>query len=145
MIQDVIISKKKQFIDDRGKIMHMLRNDEDIFKSFGEIYFSCIFQYKVKAWHLHKKMTLNYSVIHGEIKLVLFDDRAKSSTKGLVQEIKLSPENHCVVTVPPLIWNGFISLYKGTSIVANCSDIPHDINEIIRKDFNDTSIPYRWK
>lgn len=145
MIQDVIISKKKQFIDDRGKIMHMLRNDEDIFKSFGEIYFSCIFQHKIKAWHLHKKMTLNYSVIHGEIKLVLFDNRAESATKGLVQEIKLSPENHCVVTVPPLIWNGFISLYKGTSIVANCSDIPHDTNEIIRKEFDDTSIPYRWK
>ncbi len=145
MIQDVIISKKKQVIDDRGKIMHMLRNDEDIFKSFGEIYFSCIFANKIKAWHLHKKMTLNYSVIHGEIKLVLFDDRTESSTKGMVQEIKLSPENHCVVTVPPLIWNGFISLYNSTSIVANCSDIPHDTNEIIRKDYNDKTIPYRWK
>ena len=90
-------------------------------------------------------MTLNYSVIHGEIKLVLFDDRTESSTKGMVQEIKLSPENHCVVTVPPLIWNGFISLYNSTSIVANCSDIPHDTNEIIRKDYNDKTIPYRWK
>ena len=145
MIEGVIISKKKQIIDDRGKIMQMLRNDDKIFNSFGEIYFSCINENKIKAWHLHKKMTLNYSVIHGKIKLVLFDDRQNSSTKGKVEEILLSPEDHCLVTIPPLIWNGFISLFAGTSVVANCTDIPHDKSEIIRKDFNDDSIPYSWE
>lgn len=145
MIEGVIISKKKQIVDDRGKIMQMLRNDDQIFNSFGEIYFSCINENKIKAWHLHKKMTLNYSVIHGKIKLVLFDDRDSSSTKGMVEEILLSPEDHCLVTIPPLIWNGFISLFAGTSVVANCTDIPHDKSEIIRKDFNDDSIPYNWE
>ena len=145
MIDGVIISQKKQIVDDRGKIMHMLRNDDEIFRAFGEIYFSCIYENKIKAWHLHKKMTLNYSVIYGKIRLVLFDDRDESRSKGLVQEIILSPDHHCVVTVPPLIWNGFVSLSSGTSILANCSDMPHDINEIIRKDFNDKSIPYKWR
>ena len=31
----------------------------------------------IKAWHLHKEMTLNYAVILGEIKFVLYDDRKK--------------------------------------------------------------------
>jgi dTDP-4-dehydrorhamnose 3,5-epimerase len=144
MIQGVKISKRQQIIDERGKIMRMLRNDDDAFTKFGEIYFSCTFPGSIKAWHIHKEMTLNYSIIYGKIKLVLYDDRKKSKTKGKIQEIFLSTENYSLVTVPPLIWNGFKAIGNETSIVANCSDIPHDTKEIMRKKFDDTSIPYDW-
>ena len=144
MIDGVIITPKKQISDDRGKIIHMLRNDDKIFKKFGEIYFSCIYPNKIKAWHLHKSMTLNYSLIYGKIKLVLFDDRKKSKTYKNFQEIILATENYSVVTVPPMIWNGFKCLSKETSILANCSDIPHDTKEIERKNFNDKYISYNW-
>ena len=61
-----------------------------------------------------------------------------------IQEIFLSPENYFLVTVPPLIWNGFKGVGKEMSIVANCSTLPHDPNEIIRKDPEDKTIPYNW-
>ncbi len=145
MIEGVKITKRKQILDERGMIMHMLRNDDKIFKKFGEIYFSCTFPRAIKAWHLHKKMTLNYAVVFGKIKLVLFDDRKKSKTYRKIQEIFLSTENYNVITVPPLIWNGFKAIGNKTSIVANCSNIPHDPKEIVRKKFNDPYIPYNWK
>lgn len=144
MIADVIITKKKQIIDERGKIKHMMRNDDSLFKKFGEIYFSEVFPNKIKAWHLHKKMTLNYVVVSGNVKIVLFDDRKESKTFGKIQEIFLSNENYCLVTVPPLIWNGFESTDNKSAIIANCSDIPHDPNEIIRKRFDDPMFPYDW-
>jgi len=144
MIDDVIITKKKQILDDRGKVMHMMRNDDPLFREFGEIYFSTVYPNKVKAWHIHKKMTLNYVVVSGNIKLVLYDDRKKSKTFGKVQEIFLSNENYCIVTVPPFIWNGFKSTDDKSAIIANCSDIPHDPEEIIRKPFNDAYFPYSW-
>ena len=53
-IKDVIITELKVIKDDRGKVMHMMRNDSSVFKSFGEIYFSTIYKDAVKAWHLHK-------------------------------------------------------------------------------------------
>ena len=43
--------------------MHMLRSDDRNFKHFGEIYFSQVYPKKIKAWHLHKKMTLNYVAV----------------------------------------------------------------------------------
>jgi dTDP-4-dehydrorhamnose 3,5-epimerase len=144
MIEGILITKRDQISDDRGKIMHMVRNDDKIFKKFGEIYFSCIYPHKIKAWHMHKKMTLNYALVYGEIKLVLYDDRKSSSTYKKTQEIILSKENYCLVTVPPLIWNGFKSLSSENSILANCSDIPHDPKEIERKSFDDLNIPYQW-
>ncbi len=145
MIEGVKVTPLRQIIDERGKVMHMLRADSPIFSRFGEIYFSCVHPGAIKAWHLHKKMTLNYAVPCGEIKFVLFDDRPDSKTRGQFQEFFLSPENYCLVTIPPFIWNGFKGIGQQISIVANCADIPHDPGEIERKSPFDVSIPYDWK
>jgi dTDP-4-dehydrorhamnose 3,5-epimerase len=90
-------------------------------------------------------MTLNYAVIHGEIKCVLFDDRIGSSTRGVVEEYFLSPENYFLLTVPPLVWNGWKGLGVHTSIVANCTTIAHEPTEIERKPAFDKGIPYDWE
>ena len=89
-------------------------------------------------------MTLNYAVPHGRIKFVLYDDRKDSSTKGEIQEIYLGEDNYCLVTVPPLVWNGFMGLGTEMAIVANCASMPHDPDEIERRDPFDVSIPYDW-
>lgn len=145
MIDGVVITPLRQFFDERGKVMHMLREDSPVFSRFGEIYFSCTYPGAIKAWHLHKQMTLNYAVIHGSIKCVLFDDRPDSKTRGCVEEYFLSPENYCLITVPPLVWNGWKGIGNEVSIVANCATIPHDPNEIERKSASDPSIPYDWQ
>lgn len=144
MIEGVVITPLKQIFDERGKVMHMLRNDSSAFTEFGEIYFSCTHPGVVKAWHLHKEMTLNYAVIYGEIKFVLFDNRTNSPTHGEIQEFFISPENYQLVTVPPLIWNGFKCVGSKTAIVANCSTLPHCPDEIERRPAFDESFPYNW-
>lgn len=145
MIDGVLVKPLRQILDERGKIMHMIRNDDPDFIRFGEIYFSCIYPGVIKGWHIHKKMTLNYAVPYGTIKLVLYDDRKFSKTCGELQEIFLGPENYCLVQIPPLVWNGFKGLGTTPSIVANCSTIPHDPDEIERKSPEDPSIPYKWE
>jgi dTDP-4-dehydrorhamnose 3,5-epimerase len=144
MIDGVIITPLKQIFDERGKVMHMMREDSEMFSTFGEIYFSCTYPGAIKAWHMHTEMTLNYAVIHGSIKCVLFDDRPGSKTQGKIEEFFLSPENYCLITVPPMIWNGWKGIGDKTSIVANCATIAHDPNEITRKPATDLSIPYDW-
>lgn len=144
MIEGVIMTPLKQIVDDRGKVMHMLRSDAQHFEKFGEIYFSCVNPGAVKAWHIHKKMTLNYAVPHGRIKLVLYDDRPKSRTNGEIQEIVMSPEAYQLVTIPPQVWNGFTGLGPDMAIVANCATIPHNPDEIERLDPFINHIPYRW-
>ena len=101
MIEGVKIIPKQQIIDERGKIMHMMRNDDENFTQFGEIYFSYSHPNTVKAWHLHKKMTVNYVCVVGKIKLVLFDDRSNSITKNVLQEIFLTGELYTLVYVCP--------------------------------------------
>lgn len=144
MIKGVEVLPLKQIADERGKIMQMLRSDAKHFERFGEIYFSQVYPGVIKGWHLHKKMVLNYAVISGMIKLVLFDDRKNSSTKGKVMEFFIGEDNYCLVKIPAGVWNGFKGVGVKPAIVANCSTIPHDPDEIIRLDPFSKKIPYNW-
>ncbi len=144
MIAGVEIIPLRQILDERGKIMHMLRCDQPHFEAFGEIYFSLVHPGAIKAWHLHKKMTLNYAVPFGKIKFVLYDDRPQSDTHGELMELFLGPDNYCLVKVPPMVWNGFKGVGTETAIVANCATLPHDPEEIQRMDPLSNTIPYKW-
>lgn len=143
-IDGVEITPLRRIADERGAVFHMLRNDSPAFETFGEIYFSTIYPGVVKGWHLHHEMTLNYAVPAGMIKLVCYDDRPESPTKGNVVEIHLGDLNYSLVTIPPMVWNGFKAEGPETAIVANCSTIPHRPGEIDRLDPFDNDIPYDW-
>jgi dTDP-4-dehydrorhamnose 3,5-epimerase len=144
MIAGVEIHPLKQIPDERGKIMQMLRADAPHFEQFGEIYFSVVYPGVVKAWHMHRVMTLNYAVVSGTIKLVLYDDRAASPTRGEVMELFPGEANYVLVKIPAEIWNGFKGVGTIPAIVANCASHPHDPDEIQRIHPYQCHIPYDW-
>ncbi|MCA1841532.1 MAG: dTDP-4-dehydrorhamnose 3,5-epimerase family protein, partial [Actinobacteria bacterium] len=113
----------KRIPDERGTVMHMLKRTDEHFQEFGEIYFSTIEPGVVKGWHLHHEMGLNYACIHGRIKLVIYDDRESSPTRGNLMEVFLGPANHSLVIIPPEVWNGFKGMGSHAAIVANCSTV----------------------
>lgn len=144
MISGVRIKPLKRIPDERGSVMHMLRVDDPDFERFGEIYFSTVYPGVVKGWHLHSEMTLNYAVVYGTIKLVLYDEREDVPTRGEVQEIFLGRDNYCLVTIPPGVWNGFKGIGLSEAIIANLATIPHRPDEISRLDPLSNQIPYSW-
>ncbi len=144
MINGVLVHPLRQIPDERGKIMHMLRRDDPHFEKFGEIYFSVVHPGVIKGWHLHTRMTLNYAVIVGMIKLVLYDDREGSSTRRELMELYLGDANYVLVKIPTGVWNGFKGVGIQPAIVANCSTEPHEPEEIVRMDPFTRAIPYDW-
>jgi dTDP-4-dehydrorhamnose 3,5-epimerase len=144
MIEGVIIKKLDRIIDERGSVMHMLKVTDPEFKQFGEIYFSTAYPNIIKGWHVHKLMTLNYAVVKGNIKLVLFDDREDSPTKGEIQQVFIGDKNYCLVSIPPGVFNGYKCIGVEEAIVANCSTHPHSTDEIERLDPFTDRITYNW-
>lgn len=145
MINGVKIKPLKKICDERGMIMKMQECTDEDFIGFGEIYFSTVFPGVVKGWHLHKKTTLNYAVVEGMIKLVLYDGRIESPTRGQLQELFIGENNYCLVQIPPMIWNGFKGIGTKTAIVADLTDLPHDPDDMVRLDpMNNTLINYDW-
>ena len=133
-IEGVETFQLKSFYDARGAIFRVMRNDDPFWMLPGEIYCSYIRPRMVKAWHLHREMTLNYAVPNGTIFLVLFDARDESPTYGQKQVITVGVAGaYSLIRIPPGIWNGFKSISKTRgALVINVASIPHDSKEIIR-------------
>jgi dTDP-4-dehydrorhamnose 3,5-epimerase len=143
-IAGVRVTPLRRIPDERGAVLHMLREDSDAFERFGEIYFSTVYPGAIKAWHLHQEMTLNYAVPVGMIKLVCHDDREGSATRGNTMEIHVGELNYVLVTVPPLVWNGFKGEGVVPALVANCATVAHRPDEIVRADPFDHVSGYDW-
>ena len=144
MIDGVRILPRTRIPDERGTVMHMVKATDPEFLGFGEIYFSTVYPGVVKGWHRHAEMTLNYLCVHGRIKLVLYDDRDGSPTRGEIMECFLGPDDFSLVQIPPGVWNGFKGMGSEPAIVANCSTHPHDPSRSTRLDPFVNDIPYDW-
>jgi dTDP-4-dehydrorhamnose 3,5-epimerase len=144
MINGVQVIPLRRIPDERGTVLYMLKRTDPHFQQFGEIYFSTVYAGITKAWHKHREMTLNYACVEGRIKLVLYDDRPDSSSRGELMELFLGPDSYSLVIIPPGVWNGFKGMSSPHAVVANCASHPHDPLEIERLDPLSNAIPYDW-
>ncbi|NQY67969.1 MAG: WxcM-like domain-containing protein [Flavobacteriales bacterium] len=125
MVDQVTVRDLKVIADDRGDVKHMMKSTDDTFHQFGEIYFSTILPGKVKAWHKNKTTTVNYAVITGNIKLVVYDGVSS-------REFFIGEDNHQLVTIPPNVWRGFTTVGNEKAIVADLTDHPYNPNDLVR-------------
>ncbi len=140
MIKDVLINKLNVFDTPGGNVMHAMKMTSKGYEGFGEAYFSQIEKDAVKAWKRHKEMTLNLIVPVGEIRFIFFDDRVAENTQ--LQEIIISKENYCRLTIPPMIWMGFQGLSDGISVLLNIANIEHNADEVDKKNIKE--IKFNW-
>lgn len=145
LIEGVTITELRQIADDRGAVLHMLRCDAPEFRRFGECYFSEVLPGGVKAWKRHRVQTQNLAVPVGRIRMVIYDDREGTATRGQVQVLELGrPDAYFRLRIPPGLWYGFACLSATPALLANCADFPHDPAECDLRPINDPGIPYQW-
>lgn len=144
-IEGLEVIELRQIADPRGAVLHMLRCDAPDFTRFGECYFSEVQPGAVKAWKRHRVQTQNLAVPIGRVRLVIYDDRAGSSSWGTVRTMELGrPDAYLRVRIPPGLWYGFACISKIPALVSNCADLPHDPAESEMLPNDDPSMPYDW-
>lgn len=143
MIDGIILSPLKIIGHEKGDIMHIIKSSDAGFKKFNEAYISKINYDQIKGWKKHFKMTCNFIVPIGSIKIVVYDDRENSKTKNTFNEFNLSCKNYCRLTVPNGLWYGFMGISINQSMLINISDILHCKEEQINKKLD--KINYKWK
>lgn len=144
-IDGVVISELRQIIDLRGSVLHMFRCDAPTFTRFGECYFSEVFPGVVKAWKRHRIQTQNVAVPVGRARLVIYDDRQTSESRGQLEVFELGrPDAYIRVQIPPLVWYGFACTSKTPALIANCVDVPHNPDESEHLCVDHPKIPYDW-
>jgi dTDP-4-dehydrorhamnose 3,5-epimerase len=100
----------------------------------------------VKAWHYHKKQDDFITCVKGMLKLVLYDDREGSSTRGKIAEFFIGDHNPSLVKVPKMVYHGWKCISSEEALVVNVPTEPYNSAEPdeYRIDPHNNSIPYRW-
>ena len=146
MINGVKTKLLRAIPDDRGRVMEILRADDDLFVKFGQVYITTTYPQVVKAWHYHKVQTDHVCAIQGMIKLVLYDPREESPTKGEVNEFFMGVHNPLLVQVPNGIYHGWKCISEEEAIIIN---IPTEVYVYSAPDEyrlapHGKEVPYDW-
>lgn len=146
MIDGVKVRPLKPIHDERGYLMEMLRSDWPEFEKFGQTYITIAYPGVVKGWHYHKIQTDNFIVVKGTAKVVCYDNRPNSKTKGEVNEFFPGEKNPILVQIPPLVVHGFKAIGGEAAYVVNVpTELYHyDKPDEYRIPYNSPDIPYNW-
>jgi len=146
MIDGVKIKRLKVIPDERGRLMEMLRADDEIFLKFGQVYMTTAYPGAVKAWHFHKRQVDHFVVVKGMMKVVLYDGREQSSTHKEINEFFMGEHNPILLQIPPLVFHGFKCISEREAIVINCPTEVYSYQDPdeYRVDPHGGEIPYDW-
>jgi len=133
--------------DERGWLMELLRTDWEEYEKFGQAYVTTCYPGVVKAWHYHKGQTDHFAGLSGSAKLVLYDARDDSPTKGMINEFFIGTLNPILVKIPRLVYHGFAAVGNETAVIINFPTALYNYQkpDELRVPYDDPSIPYRWE
>jgi len=129
MINGVKTKTLKAIPDERGWLMEVLRNDDEIFEQFGQVYFTTAYPGVVKAWHYHKKQTDNIACIRGMMKVALYDSRKESATFGEINEFFIGEKNPLLISIPTGVYHGFKAIGTETAFMLSVPTLPFNREE----------------
>ena len=146
MIEGVRIKTLRVIPDERGRLMEILRRDDEIFTKFGQIYITTAYPGVIKAWHYHKIQTDNLTAVAGMAKVALYDARENSPTYKKLEEYFMGVHNPLLIQIPPMVYHGYKCISSEEAVVINCPTEPYNRTtpDECRVDPFNNDIPYNW-
>ncbi|MHB0869720.1 MAG: dTDP-4-dehydrorhamnose 3,5-epimerase family protein [Chloroflexota bacterium] len=146
MIDGVATKPLRVIPDERGFLMEMLRSDDELFERFGQAYITAVYPGVVKGWHYHRKQTDHFVCVKGIAKVVLYDQREGSPTRGQLQEFFIGERNPMLLKIPPLVMHGFKGVGTEMAMIINFPTELYDYKEPdeYRVAWDSPEIPYDW-
>jgi dTDP-4-dehydrorhamnose 3,5-epimerase len=144
-IHGVRVHPLKLLPNERGRLMEVQRSDEPGFPGYAQSYITSTLPGVIKAWYRHHRQVDQMTVVTGLLKLVLYDGRDDSPTRGRLNEIIIGEVAPRLVLIPPGVWHGFQAIGRETfclhlnTVAWKAEDTDED-----RLPVDDPSIPYKW-
>jgi len=148
LISGVKTKKLKLIPDERGWLMEILRSDDgEFFEKFGQVYVTACYPNVYKAWHYHKLQDDHFCCIKGMAKVVLYDNREGSPTKGKINEFHMGELNPSLLRIPKMVLHGFTAEGHEPAFILN---VPTEVYKYDKPDehrmpYDSPDIPYDWK
>jgi dTDP-4-dehydrorhamnose 3,5-epimerase len=145
-IEGVQVCPLKLLPNEKGRLMEVQRADDRIFPGFGQVYITSTLPGIIKAWYRHETQIDQIAVIVGMLKLVLYDNRENSLTRGKINTIFLGELAPKLVQIPPGIWHGFQAIGEREAFALHLNSVAFqaDSPDEERLPFDTNLIPYQW-
>jgi dTDP-4-dehydrorhamnose 3,5-epimerase len=146
MIDGVVVKDLRPIPDERGYLMEMLRSDWPEFERFGQVYITAVYSGVVKGWHYHKIQTDHFVCVAGMAKVVLYDDREGSRTRGEVNEFFMGWQRPRLLKIPPGVLHGFKGISQEMALIVNVPTELYDYQQPdeYRLPAHTDQVPYDW-
>ncbi len=126
-IDGVVLNQTAVVGDERGIILEVIDTRSTYWSApVPYVYMGTCRPGKAKGWGLHERHTDRYTILSGEMLLVLFDDRTDSPSHGVVQEFYLTMEGRNQVTIPIGVWHAHMNLGQDDVMFLNAPTEPFD-------------------
>jgi dTDP-4-dehydrorhamnose 3,5-epimerase len=147
MIEGVAVEKLRVVPDERGRLTEILRSDSVLFNRFGQVYATTTYRGVIKAWHKHRTQEDNVTCLTGMIKLVLYDGRESSATRGEIMEVFVGEHNPVLVHIPAGVFHGWKCISEQEACMVNVPTELYDYQDPdeYRLPVDSHEIPYEWE
>jgi dTDP-4-dehydrorhamnose 3,5-epimerase len=146
-IAGVVLKPLKRVVNERGWLLEVQRNDDPEFMGFGQAYVTATPPGIVKAWYRHRRQIDNMAAVTGLLRLVLFDDRPDSPTRGALLEMTAGYDQPTLVQIPYGVWHGFSPIGDTECLILHLNSHPYDFDHTDEDRLPPDSpvVPYRWQ
>jgi dTDP-4-dehydrorhamnose 3,5-epimerase len=81
---------------------------------------------QIKGFVLHRAYSDRLFFSLGTLKVVLYDDREDSPTRGMLNELFFSEENRGHLVIPPNVWHAVQNVGSTDALFVNCPSKPYN-------------------
>lgn len=109
-----------------GRLSEMLRTEwlgENV--GVDQVFLSSLIAGASSAWHAHEHSTDRLFVAAGTLRVVLYDNRSGSPSRGMGETFTLGGDAPGLLIVPPKVWHGIRNIGADTAHVLNAVDVAY--------------------
>lgn len=126
-IEGVVTHRPVTHVDHRGFVYEIHNLDpalgpEPVVWAYGDM----VRPGQVKGWARHDVKVDRYTLIVGELLLLLHDARSDSSSRGVTQSVVLSPTGDRQVRIPVGVWHLIANVGPEPAHFVNLPTMPYD-------------------
>ena len=101
----------------------------------------------VKGWHYHRKQTDHFVFVKGMAKVVLYDNREGSKTRGEINEFFMGEQNPILLVIPPFVLHGMKGIGTEPAYLVNTptEHYVYDDPDEFKVPPHGAEVPYNWE
>jgi dTDP-4-dehydrorhamnose 3,5-epimerase len=147
LIEGVLMHKMRNVMKDNGYLTEIFREEWEEGAEIKHIFQETLNPGEITAWHCHQNTTDRLFASLGSLKIVLYDARKESSTRGLLNVFRVGTAHPHLIVVPPGIWHGVMNIGPEISLIVNITDKVYEYEspDHWRLDEDTDQIPYSFR